>query len=337
MRRLVGAVFVLAIAATLCRAEAPALAAAPAVFGPTAPGALPSFIDPADVDGDALYYEEDIVPYAAALQVDRSTATASEKAAAWRGFARSDPKLARPAARRAAEWENFAARQAAWESSRKDSARIPAGEFLMGSPDGQGEPDEHPRHKVFLDAYSIDKYPVTVGRYKAFAAATGRPQHPRPVWNADDHPVVYVTWDDAAAYCEWAGQRLPTEAEWEKAARGGSRSAFGFGDDAGRIGDYAWYIGNSSGTTHPVGTRKPNAYGLYDMIGNVYEWASDWYGEDYYRDSPPRNPQGPGSGGARVLRGGAWGITSYYCRSANRYSSAPRVGYDLRGFRCAGR
>ena len=207
----------------------------------------------------------------------------------------------------------------------------------MGSPEGEGEPDENPRHKVFLDAYFLDRNAVTAAQYKKFAAATGRPLHPRPAWNKDDHPVVDVSWDDAAAYCEWAGQRLPTEAEWEKAARGGSQTIFSFGDDEGRIGDYAWYIDNSSGATHSVGTKKPNAYGLYDMIGNVYEWVSDWYGEDYYLSSPLRNPRGPSSGGARVLRGGAWGITPYYCRSANRYFSAARVGYDLRGFRCAGR
>jgi formylglycine-generating enzyme required for sulfatase activity len=212
---------------------------------------------------------------------------------------------------------------------------IPAGDFIMGSPEGQGEPDEHPRHKVFLHAFFIDTYPVTVSQYKRFAAATKRTLHPRPAWNGEDHPVVYQSWDDAAAYCAWAGKRLPTEAEWEKAARGGTDTRFPFGDDDTRIGDYAWTIVNSSGTTHPIGTKKPNQYGLYDMIGNVYEWIADRYGDDYYQKSPSRDPQGPDSGGARVLRGGAWGITSYYCRSANRYSSAPRVGYDLRGFRCA--
>jgi formylglycine-generating enzyme required for sulfatase activity len=298
---------------------------------------MPRFIDPGDVDGDALYFEADIVPYTAALQVDQSTATAAQKSAAWRSFAQADSKLARLAARRAAEWERFSARLAAWAASQKDMVLIPAGEFVMGSPDGQGEPDEHPRHKVSLDAYFIDKYPVTVRQYKAFAETTGRPMHPRPSWNGEDHPVIYVRWDDAAAYCEWAGKRLPTEAEWEKAARGGSQTMFSFGDDESKIGDYAWYIDNSSGTTHPVGTKKPNQYGLYDMIGNVYEWISDRYGADYYRHSPTHDPQGPGSGGARVLRGGAWGITPYYGRSANRYASAPRVAYDLRGFRCAGR
>jgi formylglycine-generating enzyme required for sulfatase activity len=217
----------------------------------------------------------------------------------------------------------------------KDMVLIPAGEFQMGSPDGQGEPDEHPRHAVYLDDFLLDKNLVTVAQYKQFAQAAKRPMHDRPAWNGEDHPVVYVSWDDAEAYCKWAGKRLPTEAEWEKAARGGTQTQFSFGDDDKQIGDYAWYIDNSGGHTHPVGTRKPNPYGLYDMIGNVYEWIADWYAEDYYRKSPARNPQGPAPTGARVLRGGAWGITSYYCRSANRYSSAPRVGFDLRGFRCA--
>jgi len=217
----------------------------------------------------------------------------------------------------------------------KDMALIPAGAFLMGSPENQGEPDEHPRHQVYLEAFFMDQKLVTVAQYKSFAAATNRPMHPRPAWNQDDHPMVYVSWDDAAAYCAWAGKRLPTEAEWEKAARGGTQTAFSFGDDETRIGDYAWYIDNSGGATRSVGTKKPNQYGLYDMIGNVDEWVSDRYGEDYYRDSPPRDPQGPASGGARVLRGGAWGSTAYYCRSANRYSGDPQLGYDLRGFRCA--
>jgi formylglycine-generating enzyme required for sulfatase activity len=288
---------------------------------------MPHVFDPQDVDGDVLFLQDDFGPYAAALQVDESTAAAREKAEAWRRLARDDHKFVRLAGRRAGEWERFS----------QGMASIPAGEFEMGSPDGQGEPDEHPRHKVFLDAYAIDRYPVTVAQYRKFAQATARPMHERPPWNGDDHPVVYVSWHDALAYCLWAGKRLPTEAEWEKAARGGSATKYSFGDDEGRIGDYAWYIENSSGTTHPVGTKKPNPYGLYDMIGNVYEWVADRYGEDYYRKSPLRNPLGPAAGRARVLRGGAWGITAYYCRAANRYSSAPQVGYDLRGLRCASR
>jgi formylglycine-generating enzyme required for sulfatase activity len=174
-----------------------------------------------------------------------------------------------------------------WERFSQGLARIPAGEFEMGSPEGQGEPDEHPRRKVFLDAYSIDRFPVTVLQYRQFARETGRAMHERPAWNGDDHPVVYVSWHDAQAYCLWAGRRLPTEAEWEKAARGGTGTRYSFGDDEKDLGGYAWYIDNSSGTTHPVGAKKPNPYGLYDMNGNVYEWVSDWYSEDYYGKSPP--------------------------------------------------
>ena len=218
-----------------------------------------------------------------------------------------------------------------------DMALIPAGEFQLGSPEGKGEPDEHPRHKVFLDDFLMDKYPVTVAQYKVFAEAAQRPMREQPVWNAAGHPVVYVNWDDARDYCAWQLKQLPTEAEWEKATRGGTRTTYSFGDDEKLVGDYAWYIGNSSGTTHPVGTKPPNSYGLYDMMGNVYEWVADWYGEDYYAKSPLRNPAGPAEGRARVLRGCAWGITAYYCRSANRYSSAPQVGYDLRGLRCVSR
>jgi len=215
---------------------------------------------------------------------------------------------------------------------------IPAGEFWMGSPDGEGHYSEHPRHKVYLDAYSIDKYEVTVQQYKRYCEETGMDMPFAPSWGwQDDHPVVNVTWDDATAYAAWAGKRLLTEAEWEKTCRVGSETTYCYGDVAARasLGDYAWYVNNSGRQTHPVGQKKPNIWGLYDMLGNVFEWCSDWYGDGYYTGSPNRNPTGPESGQKRVLRGGSWGLIGDFCRSGNRCWGNPSDrGHDS-GFRCA--
>ena len=119
-----------------------------------------------------------------------------------------------------------------------------------------------------------------------------------PICQKEDHPVVRVNWDDATAYCQWAGGRLPTEAEWERAARGA-------GEPAARLKDVAWFSANSGDQTHPVGQKRPNGYGLYDMLGNVWEWCGDWYQEDYYKVGPSTDPKGPTSGQFRALRGGS--------------------------------
>ncbi|MCX5642282.1 MAG: SUMF1/EgtB/PvdO family nonheme iron enzyme [Candidatus Omnitrophica bacterium] len=215
---------------------------------------------------------------------------------------------------------------------------IPAGEFIMGSAQGPDSfENECPRHKVFLSAYYIDKYAVTVGQYRKFCAETGRemPSEPSWVWQ-DTHPVVNVFWDDATAYANHYGKRLPTEAEWEKAARAGSATSYCFGDAESDLKDYAWYSANSNRQTHPVGTRKPNAFGLYDMHGNALEWCSDWFDANYYSSSPASNPKGPDSGLNRVARGGCWfGSATDYCRSAVR-SGYFLVHVDSNiGFRCA--
>ncbi len=228
---------------------------------------------------------------------------------------------------------------------------IPAGEFRMGSPDGEVSPegdeasdDEKPRHKVCLDRYLIGKFEVTVAQYGRFRAETGRkaneqpspagPDHQNPqqsVGNGPDRPAVNVSWYDAQAYCEWAGLRLPTEAEWEKAARGGTDTWYWWGDKASH--DKANY--DSDGVT-PVGSFAANPYGLYDTAGNVWEWCSDWYSEKYYSVSPYRNPRGPASGSTRIHRGGSWMNYPHYIRPAIRYSSAPEWWSKLIGFRCAG-
>ncbi len=210
---------------------------------------------------------------------------------------------------------------------------IPQGEFQMGS--DTGEPDELPVHTVYLDAFYMDVYEVTNALYKKFIEATGY-EPPRywadPRANAPDQPVVGVTWDDARAYCKWVGKRLPTEAEWEKAARGGLvGKKYPWGDVDSAIGRA--HPGVSGAYT--VGSFAPNGYGLYDTARNAWEWCADWYGENYYSESPERDPSGPASGDARVLRGGSWfaGISDPL-RVSYRYSFDPEHTSNLIGFRC---
>jgi formylglycine-generating enzyme required for sulfatase activity len=186
----------------------------------------------------------------------------------------------------------------------KDMVFIPEGEFLMGS--DYGDDDEKPVHKVYLDSYYIDKYEVTFEEYDKFCEETEREKPSDNGWGRGNRPVIAVTWYDAEAYCKWAGKRLPTEAEWEKAARAGSDSEYSFGDNKNELDKYFWCKENSEGKTHPVGEKKPNKFGIYDMHGNVWEWCSDWYDENYYKTSPYKNPKGPDTGTYKVFRGGSF-------------------------------
>ncbi|MFH1619172.1 MAG: formylglycine-generating enzyme family protein [bacterium] len=217
----------------------------------------------------------------------------------------------------------------------KDMAVIPVGEFLMGSPDDEGFPNEHPRHKVYLDAFFIDKYELSGAKYRIFAQATGRKMPRQPCADKDNCPVVYVNWNDAQACCEYYGKRLPTEAEWEKAARGRTDAKYSFGDNEKMLGVYAWYWGNSGTKVHPVGGKKTNKYGLYDMHGNVLEWVADWYDDKYYETSPGINPKGAPDGREKVVRGGSAFVSAPLCRSAIRMRSSPDNLYSGRSFRCA--
>jgi formylglycine-generating enzyme required for sulfatase activity len=231
---------------------------------------------------------------------------------------------------------------------------VPAGEFMMG--DAHGRADERPAHRVFVSAFYLDKYEVTNERFARFLNEWGKDGNERgrkmieehewgltktggrwvPQFGYADYPVVAVTWFGAARYAKWAGKRLPTEAEWEGACRAGGTGTWCFGDDKRLLRDYAWVSGDSASRTHPVGTRLPNAFGLFDMHGNVWEWCADWYGPGYYRTSPPRDPSGPSTGSTRVMRGGSWDCCApTWCGSATRRGDDPAYGLSSRGFRCA--
>ncbi|HKN87608.1 MAG TPA: SUMF1/EgtB/PvdO family nonheme iron enzyme [Nitrospiraceae bacterium] len=221
---------------------------------------------------------------------------------------------------------------------------IPAGQFWMGIDGLQGLDDERPRHAVFLDAYAMDLYEVTVDRYATFLRKTGRT--PPLFWDtADlhehaDRPVIGVDWEDADAYCRWAGKRLPTEAEWEHAARGTDERRYPWGNEtpAPSLANYAIGARFSYGQTlMPVGhyqqSRSP--YGMYDMAGNVWEWVQDWYGANYYETSEERNPRGPSEGQFKVLRGGSWSELPKYLLTYGRFKLPPNTRNSYTGFRCA--
>jgi formylglycine-generating enzyme required for sulfatase activity len=246
----------------------------------------------------------------------------------------------------------------------------------MGAPQDEGYADERPRHRVYVDAFSIDRHEVAVGQYKecvdAGACSSPRSASARGALGWDlgvgcnwgnplrgaDYPVNCVDWNQADAYCRWAGKRLPTEAEWEKAVRGGTDSRYGF--DESLLQEHAWYRDNAvreagfarhtaarylhidsyeyayGGLTHRIGEKKPNGFGIYDMQGNVWEWVSDWYGEDYYRNSPARDPRGPSRAPRRSF-GAVPGAIPRTAVAARRWKMSPAIWYDIIGFRCVSR
>ena len=240
---------------------------------------------------------------------------------------------------------------------------IPAGDFQMGSNDSEAYNDEKPVHTVYVDAFYIDKYEVTNAQFKAFVDANPQWQKNRipkkfhggdylQDWRGnsypsgkENHPVVYVSWYAAMAYAQWAGKRLPTEAEWEKAARGGlvdKKYPRGNAIDTSKA-NYNKDVGN----TTPVGRYAPNGYGLHDMAGNVWEWCLDAHEADFYTRSPRRNPLAgemtltevmtnyKNVTTLRVLRGGSWSNFAQYLRVAARYWNTPTSTFVGIGFRCA--
>ncbi|MEI7868587.1 MAG: SUMF1/EgtB/PvdO family nonheme iron enzyme [Candidatus Methylumidiphilus sp.] len=241
---------------------------------------------------------------------------------------------------------------------------LPGGEFWMGS-DKKDDPMafdyELPRHKVMVKPFYIGKYEVTVGEYAAFVKATNRQSQGCYVhsvsglskdasksWSdpgfqqTDRNPVVCVSHEDAEAYVSWLKEktrkpyRLPTEAEWEYAARAGSTTRFPFGDDESQLPEYAWCSANSANGTHPVGKLKPNAWGLHDMLGNVWEWVEDAWHKSYAGAPTDGSAWAATEAGAgRVLRGGSWSSFAWYCRSASRNDLPPVYQYFNTGFRCA--
>jgi formylglycine-generating enzyme required for sulfatase activity len=204
---------------------------------------------------------------------------------------------------------------------------IPAGEFLMGSADSEKGrfPDEGPQHRVRITKpFYLGKYLITQEQWQAVMG--NNPSN----FKGPNNPVECVSWDDCQTFLEKLNAKigvqggkfeLPTEAQWEYACRAGSSTRYCFGDDESALGEYAWYNANSGNTTHPVGGRKPNAWGLYDMHGNVWEWCQDWYGA--YGAEAVTDPTGPATGSDRVIRGGGWRLGARCCRSAIRFRGRP--------------
>ena len=208
---------------------------------------------------------------------------------------------------------------------------VPGGDFDMGDGWGDGLKHERPVHRVTLDGFWIGKYPVKQKRYQQVVGTN--PSE----FNNKDNPVESVGWEDVQVYLERLASltgkpfRLPTEAEWEYAARsGGLKENYSGGDEVDLLG---WYVGNSGGGTHLVGQKLPNGLGIFDMSGNVFEWCQDWYGENYYSNSPSNNPTGPSSGLGRVIRGGSWNNLSGFLRSTYRAWGGMAERYSNVGFR----
>ncbi len=252
-----------------------------------------------------------------------------------------------------------------------EMAWVPAGEFMMGSTTEEedyyygwfrkaGRDDVKreslnfggPQHKVRITkGFWLGNCAVTNAQYRQFKADHNSGDYQGLSLNGDTQPVVQVTWDEASRYCEWAGARLPTEAEWEYACRAGTQTRFWWGDSETEAGKYAnvadrtakakwpgWAIFDTDdgyAVSSPVGNYQANAFGLYDIVGNVFQWCADWYDPGYYAKSPGEDPPGPERGTFRVRRGGAWNCYPPSCCSAKREAVKPDSGTYETGFRCA--
>jgi len=221
---------------------------------------------------------------------------------------------------------------------------IPEGAFAMGSDGGQALEDERPAHRVWVGSFSMDLHEVTTAQYAVFLAVTNRLAPWQ--WNTadlsqhSDRPVIGVDWSDADAYCRWKGRRLPTEAEWEKSARGTDGRLYPWGNQAPSKDLANFALGarfSYSQVLMPVQSYEhgKSPYGLYQMAGNVWEWVQDWYAANYYEVSPEQNPQGPEEGQFKVLRGGSWSDLPKYLLTYGRFKLPTETRNSYTGFRCA--
>ena len=262
----------------------------------------------------------------------------------------SQSATSNPSAASAASAKETAPQKAA-DTHGSEMVQIAGGKFTMGDK----EEVDGPLHEVSISAFEMDRNLVTQELYqKVMGTNPSR-------WKGAKNPVEQLRWSDAAKFCnkrseleglqpcydlktlkcnfDANGYRLPTEAEWEYACRAGTATEYFFGDSPTRLAEYAWFDKNSGGHPRPVGQKQPNPQGLYDMIGNVWEWCNDWYKVDYYQESAKEDPRGPETGQNKVLRGGAWRFSADNCRSGYRYNESPGYsdvcfGYDIYGFRC---
>ncbi len=235
-----------------------------------------------------------------------------------------------------------------------EMAWVPPGEFLMGAPateSGSGD-DERPVHRVRLTRGCwMYRHDVTNAQYRKLEPRHDSGEYDGMALNGDRQPVARVTWEEARAYAEWAGAALPTEAQWEYACRAGTTGRFWWGESETEAGKYAniadhaalhpwpWWIifdtDDGYAASSPVGSYLPNAFGLYDMIGNAWQWCADWFAEDTYQHSPAEDPTGPPTGQYRVIRGGSWDVFPAHSRAAYRHWLIPPDSrYPWLGFRC---
>lgn len=230
-----------------------------------------------------------------------------------------------------------------------ETVLLPSGNFIMGQPNANlgchgCSKDEQPAHKLEISTFEIGRFEVTNAQYLPFALETGRDM---AAWRQffsrghDNYPVINISWSDAQAYCAWLqaltgrAYRLPTEAEWEYAARANSLNLYITRNELSNMEANFGGGTNDHNDSVQVGKYKPNRFGLYDMLGNAWEWCSDWYSETYYSESPAKDPQGPSEGQYRVLRGGGWQATSDQCRVAKRFWFNPGYALEGRGLRVA--
>jgi formylglycine-generating enzyme required for sulfatase activity len=302
---------------------------------------------------------QEIESYFAKLEdVDKmkeSALSSESKVEAWNEFIHQYPKdnpKFELATKRLQHWQEMASLPVEERNKApKGMIKIPGGEYLAGANPSIGfiecqkyftsscergwNSHEGPEHSVLIDDFFMDQYEVTQADYERVMGRN--PSYfkgeNRPVENGENRPVERVLWHEAQAYCEKVGKRLPTEAEWEKAMRGGTTTTYYWGDEYDSA--YGLGLNDSGGMTQPVGQKKPNPFGLYDMAANVEEWTADWYDANSYQNVPDANPKGPSNGKKKVLRGGSWIDYPHEMRSARRSWENPKSHFAYIGFRCA--